>query len=134
MIPVMFEQDKTMFFLFQLQANMQRLLTLIVSRLLLAGIVVLNCSQVFCEVYPDISGYFKWSPDSHITGGELYCPDNCQKSNHRHNQECCACNAKRCWEIVNEEECDVTIAELHVENIGKPNAQLKDRQQSGINH
>ena len=112
---------------------MQLRLSFAVSRLLLAGMVVLDNFQVFCEVYPTITGYFKWSPDSSISEAELYCPDNCQRSNYLDIQECCACDAKRCWEIVSEEECDVTIAELHVETIGKPNAQLKDRQQSGIN-
>ena len=34
-------------------------------------------------------------------------------------QECCACDAKPCWEIISPGECGVTISDLHIEYTGK---------------
>ena len=34
-------------------------------------------------------------------------------------QECCACDAKPCWEIISPGECGVTISDLLIEYTGK---------------
>ena len=78
-----------------------------------AQLLILYCTAILGQIYPNITDYYRWTVKS-----GLYCPYSCKENIDYVEQECCACHAKPCWEIIRPGECGVTISDLHIEYTG----------------